>query len=354
MKFTIAHSNFTVNLNPTWIKPTQEQFLVIFFNSNKGKMRSTLFAALILTLLAGLSWGTKQDVYGICNQYHETVKFENVEHEGNNCDAPSGGVCFSVGKRAFVPKCESGQDFGKHRFIVHIGQRQYSIWKKDSDKKLYGGDYSDISCRGTVLADYSQGNAWNIVVRRDASVYLIPKDQGCPPVPRDENRWDKPKGYWKPVQSIIGGEISLSLSVGTSSTDSKAHTTEWAQSLTLTIGSKLIFAEESVSTSISKRVATQTESSLTKSEQTTQTFTCARQENTQVTMYQWVITAGHNGKQTTVANTPNIICVSGFGAPAPKCPLGACANVGCTACLPWKEERNFFEELFLSTLDFLA
>jgi hypothetical protein len=173
----------------------------------------------------------------VCNQMGSEVKFHNVESPGNDCTAPGRGQCFSTGKRAFIPKCESGRDFPKHHFELQFSTgTTYAIWKKDGDGKIYGalnGNVDD-ACRGTVLADYSQGDYWAIVVKPDGSIQLSDGHNGCPPLPpvSDCSKIEKVTGAWVIVGSSNGSGQTYTYKQGTTRSYTNKDTQTWGSKVT--------------------------------------------------------------------------------------------------------------------------
>ena len=268
---------------------------------------------------------SKEDVNGLCNLSPLQIKFVNTETSGNDCTAVPHGDCFSPGKRAFIPKCDSQDDYSKHHFELQGLPHLYSIWKHDGDQIIYGTQDGRVDPNGRglwALAHYSQGDYWNIIVNPDGGVWL--KDGSLPcPTPPPQPSCDavhSVNGHWVNIGSSQG-PTKFTFTQGVSHETTHGYDKTWGSSVgvKMSSGFKAFGADMNVEVDMesSKTIAQSYSSTL----ETSSTSTEEYDFNTPGVIWQWQFYISDScGNSKVLKNdlriTPNVMappcCLPGF------------------------------------------
>jgi len=150
--------------------------------------------------------------------------------------------------------------------------------------------------------------------------------------------FNPPQGYWQLAATTVSGVISQSVAWGTSSSDTNARTTTWAESLSASFKEGVIFESAKITATVSHSIATTMSSTFTQSVTSTCQVTCAQNIEKPFTfLYQWYTESTHKGgSDITKATSCNYMCIYNDHGEAikPKCALTCCYDVDCQTCNP--------------------
>jgi len=150
--------------------------------------------------------------------------------------------------------------------------------------------------------------------------------------------FNPPKGSWKHAGYVASGTLSNTFEWGTSSADTHALTSTWAESLTASFKEGVIFESAKISATVSTSIANMMSTTFTQETSTTCKVTCPAQAGKPfIFLFQWLTESTHVGEapsQVTEAKSCNYMCIyqEHDGQPTPKCPLTCCYDVDCQTC----------------------
>ena len=141
-------------------------------------------------------------------------------------------------------------------------------------------------------------------------------------------------GHWRLAAS--GDNITASISVGFSTTESESESSTISYTLGLEVRRGTEFKGQKISSEFTQELNSATETSLTKKADATITVSCASGSTPEtIGLWQWVTeTSDRKGS----AFTTYYICRRGDGVwnAEPACPPNACMDQLCTQCLNWE------------------
>ena len=151
---------------------------------------------------------------------------------------------------------------------------------------------------------------------------------------------------WNKLGNGISGEVSVTTTWSTDSTMSTENqtTTTFTAGLTNVLTIKYLAASDTntLSTSYTKNIVTDTTTKIEQSQSTSTTLSCTTtMDCSNGVLYQWQVSANTIGNSTDSSiQTCWFACVDQINPFYPSCPAGSCSSASCKCCNQFWDESN--------------